>query len=125
MFSYIHGIEWRHVKDQPTFGELWPKIAVILHGARFFAAHNAPFDRGVLNSCCAVAGVPAPKLPFVCTVRLARKAWNLRPTKLPDVCRHLGITLNHHEALSDASACAKIVLAAAADGAFKEEIKTV
>ena len=45
---------------------------------------------------------------------MARRAWNLRPTKLPDVCRHLGITLNHHDALSDALACAKIVIAEAA-----------
>lgn len=120
MFTYIHGIEWSHVKDQPTFGQLWPKIAPLLTGVRFLAAHNAPFDRGVLTSCCAVAGVPAPKQPFVCTVRLARKTWNLRPANLPAVCRHLGIPLKHHEALSDAAACARIVLAAAQDGALVE-----
>ena len=33
-------------------------------------------------------------------------------TRLPDVCRHLGIALNHHNALSDAEACARIVIAA-------------
>jgi DNA polymerase-3 subunit epsilon len=43
---------------------------------------------------------------------LARKKWKLYPTKLPDVCRYLDIPLNHHEALSDAMACAKIVIAA-------------
>jgi DNA polymerase-3 subunit epsilon len=49
-------------------------------------------------------------------MRLARQAWNVRPTTLPDVCRHLGIRLRHHDPLSDAEACAKIVLAARADG---------
>ena len=43
---------------------------------------------------------------------MARRAWNICPTKLSDVCRKLGIALNHHEALSDAMACARIVLAA-------------
>jgi len=53
---------------------------------------------------------------FVCTVRLARRVWNLHPARLPDVCRHLGIPLRHHDPLSDATACAKIVLAARAQG---------
>jgi len=76
------------------------------------AAHNASFDKGVLEGACAHYGITAPTLPFRCTVQMARKAWNLRPTKLPDVCRHLGIDLDHHNALSDAMACALIVLAA-------------
>lgn len=45
-------------------------------------------------------------------MKLARRTWGLRPAKLPDVCRHLGIGLRHHDALSDAEACARIVLAA-------------
>jgi len=34
---------------------------------------------------------------------------------LPDVCRHLGLPLQHHNALSDAEACANIVLAAVSE----------
>ncbi len=68
-----------------------------------------------LAACCALAGLPAPRLPFVCTVDLARKQWNLRPTKLPDVCRFLGLDLDHHHAQSDAEACARIVMAAVAE----------
>jgi DNA polymerase-3 subunit epsilon len=45
-------------------------------------------------------------------VQISRRTWNIRPTKLSDVCRKLKIALNHHEALSDAMACAQIVLAA-------------
>lgn len=84
-------------------------------GAHFIAAHNASFDAGVLRACCEQAGLRPPSQPFVCTVQVARRAWNLRPTKLPDVCRHLGLPLRHHDALSDAEACANIVLAAAQD----------
>jgi DNA polymerase-3 subunit epsilon len=91
---------------------VWLRLEPLLEGADFIAAHNAPFDRGVLNACCARYGLAAPQIPFRCTVQLARQAWNIRPTKLSDVCRELAIPLNHHEALSDALACAKIVLAA-------------
>ncbi len=116
IFSHIHGIEWSHVENQPTFAALWPQLKQSLAGADYLAAHNAGFDSGVLNACCSAAGVETPAVPFLCTVKLARRAWSIRPTKLPDVCRHLGLKLNHHDALSDAEACASIVLAAAKDG---------
>jgi DNA polymerase-3 subunit epsilon len=115
-FTRIHGIKPAMVLEQPDFASAWPKLAPILDGADFLAAHNAPFDRGVLAACCAAARLPPPPHRFVCTVRLARSTWNIYPTKLSDVCRHLNIELNHHEALSDASACANIVIAAQKKG---------
>ncbi len=113
-FSYIHGLTWSDVAEAPDFGALWPTIATFLEGADFLAAHNAAFDRRVLAACCATYRIDAPELPFQCTVRMARRTWDIYPTKLPDVCSRLGIALDHHEALSDARACAAIVLAAAA-----------
>ncbi len=115
-FTSIHGISWSQVANAPTFAELWPQLAAALEGAQFIAAHNASFDAGVLRACCEQAGLRPPVQPFLCTVQVARRAWNLRPTKLPDVCRHLGLPLQHHDALSDAEACANIVLAARRDG---------
>ena len=111
-FTAIHGIRWAQVADAPSFGELWPQLAGCLEGARFIAAHNASFDAAVLRACCERAGLRPPSQPFLCTVQVARQTWNLRPTRLPDVCRHLGLPLRHHDALSDAEACAGIVLAA-------------
>ena len=78
----------------------------------FIAAHNANFDRAVLNACCQNAHLDPLPIPFLCTVQLARDVWNIRPTKLPNVCEFLDIPLEHHQALSDAEACAKIVIAA-------------
>lgn len=111
-FTYIHGITWAHVSRKPSFRELWPKVTPILEGVEFLAAHNASFDRSVLEACCESARFKPPALPFLCTMRLARKTWAIRPTRLPDVCYHLGLRLKHHDALSDAEACARIVLAA-------------
>jgi DNA polymerase-3 subunit epsilon len=112
IFTYIHGITWEDVANQPTFGELWPTYSPMLEGIDFLAAHNASFDRSVLHRCCAAAGLDPPEIPFRCTVQLARRTWNIKPTKLNNVCDHLGITLKHHFAASDAEACALIVIAA-------------
>jgi len=115
-FTYLHGIEWEHVKDQPTFQEAWPLLEEQLKNAAFVAAHNAGFDRNVLNTCCAQAGVTPPKIRYECTMALARRVWRIYPTKLSDVCRHLKIPLRHHHAGSDAEACARIVLSAMQTG---------
>jgi DNA polymerase-3 subunit epsilon len=111
-FTYIHGITWSDVMGELTFGERWPDIEPILKDIDFIAAHNSSFDQGVLYACCDCYGLDRPSVPFLCTVKLARQTWKLFPTKLNNVCDYLGIALNHHEALSDAEACARIVIAA-------------
>ncbi|MCC6463982.1 MAG: 3'-5' exoribonuclease [Planctomycetes bacterium] len=112
MFTHIHGITWQDVQDKPTFGEAWPLLQDVLEGALFLAAHNAGFDRAVLAACCEAAGLAPPCLPFVCTVRQARHTLGIRPADLATVARVLELKLNHHDALSDAEACARIVMAA-------------
>jgi len=112
MFSYVHGITWDDVKDAPTFGELWPELSKKFHGADYLAAHNKGFDRTVLRVCCEKAGVEMPEAPFVCTVQASRKVLNIRPATLDNVCRVLRIKLKHHDAMSDANACAKILIKA-------------
>jgi DNA polymerase III subunit epsilon len=111
-FTYLHGISWERVQAEPIFATAWPALQGMLDGAAFLAAHNSSFDRAVLRACCASAGLAMPALPFLCTVRLARRIWQIYPTKLPDVCARLGLPLVHHDPCSDAEACARIVLAA-------------
>ena len=115
LFTGIHGITWAQVQRERTFDAVWSALAPMLVDAEFVAAHNAPFDKGVLHACCRAHGIPAPAHPFVDTVKIARDTWNLRPTRLPDVCRHLNIALKHHDPMSDAGACAQIIIAANAD----------
>ncbi len=111
-FTHVHGLRWQDVERCPTFGGVWPDLAPLLDGVEFLAAHNASFDRRVLEACCAAAGLPPPALPYRCTVQVARAAWRVFPTRLPDVCRFLAIPLVHHDPMSDAEACARIVVAA-------------
>jgi DNA polymerase-3 subunit epsilon len=116
IFSYLHGITWADVVGAPTFAEAWPALSAMLDGAEFLAAHNASFDRRVLETCCAASGLSAPRQRFRCTLQLARRMWGLNPAKLSDVCAYLGLPLVHHDPASDAEACARIVIAALARG---------
>ena len=109
-FTWLHGISWDMVKDAPTFAGLLPMLGPWLDGAGFIAAHNASFDRSVMNRTCERYGLNAPDHPYVCTVQVARDVWGIYPTKLPNVCESLGIDLSHHHSAEhDALACAMIV----------------
>ncbi|MEO5666478.1 MAG: 3'-5' exonuclease [Bdellovibrionota bacterium] len=114
MFTHIHGLTMNDVSGAPKFAQIWAEIEKFSLGSGAFVAHNAPFDRRVLHACCQTNGIPVPKQDFHCTVQIARKAFNIYPTKLSNVCSALGIDLNHHEALSDARACAHIMIQAQA-----------
>lgn len=116
IFTRVHGITWEDVAAAPVFPEIWPDVRKIISGVEFLAAHNAPFDRAVLDKCCRKARLQPPDVSFKCTIRIAREVWGIRPTKLSDVCRHLSIPLKHHDAKSDAEACANIVIVAMKEG---------
>lgn len=110
----VHGITWAMVANQPTFGELWPRLAPLLEGVAYLVAHNAPFDRSVLRACCTAAGLAEPAQEFECTVQMAKRLWALPQSNLPFLCQRFGIPLKHHDAASDAEACARLVLVARA-----------
>lgn len=111
-FTYLHGISEEDVEKKPRFPEIWEELGPITRGATFFAAHNAGFDRSVLNALATSYSLSLTDTPFACTVQVARRLWDIRPTKLPDVCMQFGIPLDHHDALSDARAVAEILLIA-------------
>lgn len=110
LFTWVHGITWKDVQDSPTFLEFWPQMASFLQGVTHLVAHNAPFDRRVLEACCQANGIALPDLPFVCTLRESRRKLELPSHKLDAVCRYCGIPLDHHHAGSDAIAAARILM---------------
>lgn len=110
LFTWVHGITWKDVCDSPTFGEFWPQMATFLGDVTHLVAHNAPFDRRVLEACCQAYGLPHPQWPFICTLRASRKQLKLPSHKLDAVCRHYGIQLDHHHAGSDALAAAQLLI---------------
>lgn len=116
-FVDIHNISPEDVNGSPYFPEVWDEFKHHLDDVDFIVAHNAPFDKSVLYKCCESYEVEAPSHSFVCTVKAARQLWKGLPNhKLNTVCNHLDIELDHHEALSDAVACAKIAILASRAG---------
>jgi DNA polymerase-3 subunit epsilon len=116
VFTYIHGITWNDVKSAPGFGEVWDEFSEHWRDADYLVAHNAPFDRKVLYACCSKDGLAKPDTPFLCTVRIARAHWQFKPANLAYVSEQLGISLKHHDAESDARACAAIAAQAVREG---------
>ncbi|MFH0975251.1 MAG: 3'-5' exonuclease [Spirochaetota bacterium] len=109
-FTDIHGITWDDVKDKMTFRELWPGIQNYFENIDFVAAHNVGFDRTILKCCCTHYNINIPEVNYKCTWQLSRKRLRLKSNALDKVSAHFGIKLNHHNALSDAKACAKIMI---------------
>ena len=108
----LTGISPADTADAPTFPELWQLLRPFLDSG-IPVAHDAPFDLSVLAKCLSAYRIPCPRvLPYVCTCRLARKAFPDFPNhKLDTVCRMLSIDLDHHKAGSDSYACAEILCA--------------
>jgi DNA polymerase-3 subunit epsilon len=111
-FTAIHGITMADVRSAPDFGELWPKMHEFM-GNDLLVAHNSSFDKSVLEYCLEYYGIGHAVPRFECTVQCSRKKWpDLENHQLDTVSDFLGIDLTHHEALSDALACAKIFIEA-------------
>lgn len=108
----VHGIYPRDTVNAKTFLQVYPEIEKRLKN-RVLVAHNESFDRNVLIKSMALYGLLYEDLNIAnkweCTVKIY-KAKGLKPTKLSDCCREMRIQFNHHEALSDARACAKLYL---------------
>ena len=100
------------VAKAPKFNELWPHIAPFFTKDQLVVAHNAPFDCSVLQKTLAYYQLPTPHFLVLDTVKTCRYFFNDFPNhKLNTVCQELKIDLKqHHNALNDSSACAKILL---------------
>ncbi len=107
----IHGIDPGMTESAPDFARVWREVHYLV-GDRPLVAHNASFDVSMLRGTGQWAGVRLPDNECHCTVKMARRVWRDLPRHtLPVVASSLGISLNHHDALSDAEACARIALA--------------
>ena len=112
----VHGIAEADLHDAPTLADAWSEILPYLH-RQPVVAHNSAFDVSVLEHSCRDFGLPIPAFHCLCSVKMAKVAWpHLERHKLNVVAEHFGIPLNHHDALSDARACAEITVRALRSG---------
>ena len=109
-YTKIHGLTLKDCKGKPSFAEFYLKQRHRFEQADYLAAHNAGFDRSVLFDTLLYFDITPPKTPFLNTLPMARKLLNIKSAPLNIVADRLGIELVHHEAASDANACAEIVI---------------
>jgi len=100
-FIDIHGITPAMTKHAPTFDLIWHKIEPFIKGENL-VAHNMVFDSSCLKGTLEYYGIDIPEYTKHCTCNL----YNRRG--LHDLCKEYKIELNHHDALSDAVACARL-----------------
>jgi DNA polymerase-3 subunit epsilon len=107
----IHGIRPEMTEKEKNFSELWPELRPYLEH-HHVVAHNASFDFSALRNTLDTYGIEYPELNYYCSMLISKKLYSgLYNYQLPTVCNYLDIDLlNHHDAVFDAVACAKIMI---------------
>lgn len=106
----VHGIEEKDVENAKRFDELWEEIRPFIE-CNLIVAHNASFDVSVLRNTLDHYGIQCPSFEFICTLKLSQNIFPRTGShKLNVICALMDINLNHHQAASDSSACAEILI---------------
>jgi len=100
-FTDIHGIKPHHTAKSPTFNHIWHQIAPFIENQNVIAHNGFGFDFQVLSKTLEYYGMSTPEYNKFCTYKIYK-------SNLAALCNEHNIKLNHHDALSDARACAKL-----------------
>ena len=100
--TQVHGISADMTRNAMTFDRIWPSIAPYICDQNV-VAHNSSFDISCLKQTLAYYGLITPGFTSHCTYRIYGQ-------KLNRLCQTYKIDLQHHDALSDALACAKLFM---------------
>lgn len=100
----IHGITPEMTERLGNITDIYDHIVNLLSGQNV-VAHNAPFDKSVLEESFAYYGLELPDiLQFFDTCKMGGGK------TLSECCAEYEIPLRHHDALSDATACAQVFM---------------
>jgi DNA polymerase-3 subunit epsilon len=109
----VHGIYPKDVETAPTWPEVLEQMLAFIDGD-VLIAHNASFDMGVLRKATEAVGGTLPELHYACSLLISRKTYNLDSYRLNQVAYAVGHEeFDHHDALADSDACARIIIHAA------------
>ena len=109
----LHGIGPQDTEGAPGFGAVWDQAMELLEGKHVWA-HSAAFDMSVLRHSAAGDSYELPSpVAYGCTYMIAKTTWpNRWSYSLATLANDLGISLNHHDPVSDAEAAAHLLLLA-------------
>ena len=96
----IHGISPEHTRNAPNFSVVWNEIKPFIQN-QTVVAHNGAFDFSCLTQALDFYNVEHPEYEKKCTYKIYGQ-------NLASLCAEYKIKLNHHDALSDALACAEL-----------------
>jgi DNA polymerase-3 subunit epsilon len=102
-FTDLHGIAAKDTVNAPTFEQVWQQIAPYIEKQNVIAHNGFGFDFPVLGKTILHYGLLIPDYNKFCTYKIYK-------SNLANLCLEYNIQLNHHDALSDARACAVLWL---------------
>lgn len=109
----IHGISRKDTDDARNFAQVWDDVEKFRENLPL-VAHNKAFDEGCIRECFRMHRMDYPEYPFYCTLQTAKRKiprGMIGSFSLPVLADFFGIPFyNHHNALADAEACAKIAM---------------
>ena len=107
----LTGITPEKVTSAPNFVQLWPQIRPLMEDA-VLVAHNAQFDMAVLSKCLRAYGIDwKDTVQYICTCKMSGVCLpRLANHRLDTLCGYYQIPLDHHQADSDAMACAELLM---------------
>jgi len=108
-FIDIHGIRPEQTENAPTFDIIWHQIKPFIKDQNVVAHNGFGFDFQCLKQTLEYYNILLPEFTGHCTYRLFNK-------NLASLCEKYEIPLIHHDALSDARACAELFLIYLKDG---------
>ena len=102
-FTQIHGIKAATTAHSPYFDQVWPTIVPYIENELVVAHNGFGFDFPVLSETLKYYGLATPEYQKICTYKIYK-------SNLAALCKEHQIPLSHHDALSDAKACAALYL---------------
>lgn len=107
--DYVHGIKAETVKNSPTYPEIVPYILRFTDGLPV-VMHNASFDSVAIRDCNEKYNINDFYMEFFCSCYLSKSVLTRLSYSLDDLAQEFNISLNHHNALSDAMASGYIII---------------
>ncbi len=111
--THIHGIDANDVRDAHSWATTVALIDEVAEDLPL-VAYNSPFDKGVHTAACTASGIDHPGHVWRDARVIAKTYLDLDEYRLVNVAEALALEhFDHHDAASDAQACAEVVLALA------------
>jgi DNA polymerase-3 subunit epsilon len=108
---FIHGISEEDVKNAPTFDKIYQELFERISDK--ITVHHMPFDKIAISRACLENNLNIINARWLDSAKIARRAWEQfahRGYGLANIADFLQINFEHHDALEDAIAAAKVVL---------------